>query len=46
MVGLMVVGIGVIVWNFFRPDNGFDPKVMWLGLGILAAGFFGISFWK
>jgi Cell division protein CrgA len=46
MVALMVIGIGIIVWNFFRPNNGFDPGVMWLGLGVLAAGFFGISFWK
>ncbi|MDP9184433.1 MAG: cell division protein CrgA [Actinomycetota bacterium] len=46
MVLLMLIGIGVIVWNFFRTDAPFDPKIMWLGLGILAAGFFGISFWK
>jgi hypothetical protein len=47
MVSLMVVGIAVIVWNFFRGSGqGFDPGVMWLGLGLIAAGFFGISFWK
>jgi cell division protein CrgA len=46
MVALMIIGIGVIVWNFFRPNNGFDPGVMWLGLGVLAGGFFGISFWR
>lgn len=47
MVGLMVVGLAVIVWNFFRGNGqGFDPGVMWLGLGLIAAGFFGISFWK
>jgi high-affinity Fe2+/Pb2+ permease len=47
MVALMVIGIVVIVWNFFRNDGqSFNPGVMWLGLGILAAGFFGISFWK
>ena len=46
MVGLMIIGIGIIVWNFFRPNNGFNPAVMWLGLGVLAAGFFGISFWR
>jgi len=46
MVALMIIGIGIIVWNFFRPNNGFDPGVMWLGLGVLAAGFFGISFWR
>jgi len=46
MVALMIIGIGIIVWNFFRSENSFDPGVMWLGLGVLAAGFFGISFWK
>ena len=47
MVGLMIVGVGIIVWNFFRAGGqGFDPGVMWLGLGLIAAGFFGISFWK
>ena len=47
MAALMVAGIGIIVWNFFRNDgNAFNPGVMWLGLGVLAAGFFGISFWK
>jgi hypothetical protein len=41
---LMIAGIGIIVWNFFRNDgNAFNPGVMWLGLGVLAAGFFGIS---
>jgi hypothetical protein len=47
MISFMVVGIAVIVWNFFRGSGqGFDPGVMWLGLGLIAAGFFGISFWK
>jgi hypothetical protein len=47
MVSLMALGVGVIVWNFFRAGgNEFDPGVMWLGLGLIAGGFFGISFWK
>jgi Cell division protein CrgA len=46
MVALMIIGIAIIVWNFFRPNNGFDPGVMWIGLGVLAGGFFGISFWR
>jgi hypothetical protein len=47
MVALMAIGVGVIVWNFFRAGGSeFDPGVMWLGLGLIAAGFFGISFWK
>jgi hypothetical protein len=47
MVGLMGLGVGVIVWNFFRAGgSGFNPVVMWGGLGLIAGGFFGISFWK
>lgn len=46
---LVVMGAGVIliVWNFMRGNgNAFNPGVMWLGLGLIAGGFFGISFWK
>ena len=46
---LVVMGAGVllIVWNFMRGNgNSFNPGVMWLGLGLIAGGFFGISFWK
>jgi len=47
MIGLMGLGVAVIVWNFFRASGeGFNPGVMWLGLGLIAGGFFGISFWK
>ena len=47
MLVLMVIGVGIIVWNFFRGNgSGFNAGVMWLGLGLIAAGFFGISFWK
>jgi len=46
---LVVMGAGVllIVWNFMRGNgSSFNPGVMWLGLGLIAGGFFGISFWK
>ena len=49
MLTLMGLGVAVIVWNFFRTDNGasaFNARVMWLGLGMIAGGFFGISFWR
>jgi hypothetical protein len=46
MVALMAIGVGIIVWNFFRPNSGFNAGVMWLGLGFIAGGFFGISFWR
>jgi hypothetical protein len=44
MLVVMAAGVIVIVWNFMRTDN--DPLVMWLGLGLIAGGFFGISFWR
>jgi len=44
MLVIMAAGVIVIVWNFMRTDN--DPLVMWLGLGLIAGGFFGISFWR
>jgi hypothetical protein len=45
-VMLLVMGAGavVVVWNFLRSTP--DPGVMWLGLGLIAAGLFGISFWR
>ena len=47
MVALMTVGVAVIVWNFFRAGGqSYNPGVLWLGLGLIAAGFFGISFWR
>jgi hypothetical protein len=46
MLAVMGIGVAVIVWNFLRGNEQFDPGVMWLGLGLIAAGFFGISFWK
>ena len=44
MLVIMAAGVIVIVWNFMRTDN--DPLVMWLGLGLIAGGFLGISFWR
>ena len=47
MLVVMGAGVVVIVWNFLRPsEQGFQAGVMWLGLGLIAGGFFGISFWK
>lgn len=47
MVALMTVGVAVIVWNFFRAGGqNYNPGVLWLGLGLIAGGFFGISFWR
>jgi hypothetical protein len=46
MLVIMGLGVAVIVWNFLRGNDGFDPGIMWLGLGLIAGGFFGISFWR
>ncbi|MFI5056003.1 MAG: cell division protein CrgA [Actinomycetota bacterium] len=46
MLVVMGAGVVLIVWNFLRPSESFNAGVMWLGLGLIAGGFFGISFWK
>jgi len=46
MLVIMGIGVAVIVWNFLQPSTGFKAGYMWLGLGLIAGGFFGISFWK
>ena len=44
VLGVMALGVIVIVWNYLRPapDNG----VLFAGLGLIAGGFIGTSFWK
>lgn len=41
---VMAVGVIVIVWNYMRagPSNG----LLFGGLGLIAAGFIGTTFWK
>ena len=47
MLVIMAAGVIIIVWNFMRGSGQeMNPGVMWLGLGLIAGGFFGISFWK
>lgn len=47
MLGIMAVGVLVIVWNMFHSSgDAYDPKIMWVGMGLIAGGFFGISFWR
>jgi Cell division protein CrgA len=47
MLAIMGLGVAIIVWNFFRGSgDAYDPRVMWVGLGLIAGGFFGISFWR
>jgi uncharacterized membrane protein YobD (UPF0266 family) len=45
MLVLMGIGVVVIVWNYTRGDNASNT---WLvsGLGLIAVGFFGVTFWR
>jgi hypothetical protein len=45
MLGIMLAGVLVIVWNYTRDTNASNSLLM-VGLGLIAAGFFGITFWK
>ena len=41
----MAVGVIVIVWNYLRGDAA-SNGVLFIGMGLIAAGFLGTSFWK
>lgn len=45
MLAIMGIGVVVIVWNYTRGDAASNT---WLvtGLGLIAAGFFGVTFWR
>jgi uncharacterized membrane protein YobD (UPF0266 family) len=45
MLVLMGIGVVVIVWNYTRGDSASNT---WLvgGLGLIAVGFFGVTFWR
>ena len=45
MLGVMAVGVIVIVWNYLRGDAA-SNGVLFIGMGLIAAGFLGTSFWK
>ena len=45
MLVLMGIGVVLIVWNYTRGDSA-SNKVLLTGLGLIAAGFFGVTFWK
>ena len=48
MLVIMGVGVVVIVWNYTRGSGvgGASNNVLLLGLGLIAAGFFGVTFLK
>jgi hypothetical protein len=45
MLVLMGIGVVIIVWNYVRPEG---MSTAWLagGLGVIAVGFFGVTFWR
>jgi Cell division protein CrgA len=45
MLVLMGFGVVLIVWNYTRGDSA-SNKVLLGGLGLIAAGFFGVTFWR
>lgn len=45
VIGLIVLGVGVIVWNYMRGDSA-QNLYLWVGLGIIAAGFGAATRWR
>lgn len=45
MVAIMLVGVAIIVWNYTRADEA-SNSTLFVGLGLIGAGFFGITFWR
>ena len=45
MLVLMGIGVIAIVWNYTRGDQASNTVLMG-GLGVIAVGFFGITFWR
>jgi cell division protein CrgA len=41
VLGVMVAGVAVIVWNYMGGNT--QPAFMWLGLGLIALGFIGTT---
>jgi uncharacterized membrane protein len=44
-LGLMVVGVVVIIWNYMRGDSA-NPIVLFVGLGFIAVGFGLATRWR
>jgi len=45
MLVLMGIGVVLIVWNYTRGDSA-SNTILLTGLGLIAVGFFGVTFWK
>jgi hypothetical protein len=49
LIGLMAVGVLVIVLNYVGLIPGTDqadPVWLWVGLGLILAGFIGTTYWR
>lgn len=45
VLGLIVIGVAVIVWNYMRGDSA-QNLFLWVGLGLIAAGFGAATRWR
>lgn len=45
VLGVMAVGIGLIVWNYFRGIEA-DNVYLWTGLGLIGLGFALATQWR
>jgi hypothetical protein len=44
-LGFMVLGVGIIVWNYMRGDSA-NPTFLFVGLGLIAVGFGLATQWR
>jgi Cell division protein CrgA len=45
VLGVIGLGVVVVIANYLRGD-GATNGVLWAGLGIIGAGFVGLTFWR
>jgi LPXTG-motif cell wall-anchored protein len=45
VLGVMAVGVGLIIWNYFRGDQA-QNLYLWIGLGLIGTGFGLATQWR
>ena len=45
VLGLIVAGVAIIVWNYMRGDAA-QNMYLWIGLGVIALGFGAATQWR
>ncbi|MGH2680950.1 MAG: cell division protein CrgA [Actinomycetota bacterium] len=45
VLGVIGFGVAVVIGNYLRGDSATNGA-LWTGLGIIGAGFVGLTFWK